>query len=319
MTDNKSKEKLYLPISLISWAVSFFFLVIIANKISFLSPNLATFLSATLLVALSVFVVFGFSKLNLHRTTYLAIGAIGLIGVYLTATPLVSRTKTISKVCNPISETFFITINTSVTALETEKLNAPTRNALFSENRNFLEDLIPESKYLILLLALFQLTLASGIGMWIGKGIDDISHLIPIAIVATLADIWSVSAGATSLIIVSSHIHYFLLRFPIIGIGKIAFLIGLTDFLFFAIFFQASVRYNLGIIKNTALLCLSFLIAVASALWAEKGLPVLPFMAILFVAGNYKNLKLKKEEIKQIILFLLAIGIVFSIFTFVFK
>jgi hypothetical protein len=161
-----------------------------------------------------------------------------------------------------------------------------------------------------------QLAMAAGIGLWIAEGIDDITHLIPVALVATIADIWSVSAGTTAKIVVSSSINFFLLRFPVLGNNSIPFLIGLTDFLFFAIFFQAAVRYKLGALKNAILLILSFFIAIITALYSNTGLPVLPFMAVLFIAGNFSRLELKKEELKQVLLFVIVILLVFALVTY---
>jgi len=56
----------------------------------------------------------------------------------------------------------------------------------------------------------------------------------------------------------------------------------------------------------------SFLTAVAAAIFFRVGLPVLPFMAVLFVAGNFGQLKLKREEIKQILIFLVVILLLFT-------
>jgi hypothetical protein len=194
-----------------------------------------------------------------------------------------------------------------------EVLSIAVRNKFFNAINQQLAEEFPESAQSILLLALMQLMLAAGIGLWIGEGIDAISHLIPVAIVATVADIWSVSAGATAKIVVSSAINYFLLRFPMPGHNAIPYLIGLTDFLFFAIFFQAAVRFNLGVKKNVLLLLSSFLITVGAAIFFSTGLPVLPFMSLIFVAGNYRHLSLNKEEARQILLFVVFIIIAFTL------
>lgn len=267
------------------------------------------------LVYLSIFIVFGFSKLALDRQKYLLIGLIGLIAVYFSAAPMIKRTKKIARSCNNVAETISATVNIFGVSADAEKLTTHFINSAINDEKDVLEKVIPENHWLIILLALAQLTLASGIGMWIGEGIDELSHLIPIALMATIADVWSVSAGATSVIIISPSIHYFLLRFPIIGTNEIAFLIGLSDFLFFTIFFQAATRYKLGVLKNTILLSSSFIIAIAAALFFRTGLPVLPFMAALFVIGNWKNLTINKKEIKQIAFFLIGVLIVFAVAT----
>ena len=108
---------------------------------------------------------------------------------------------------------------------------------------------------------------------------------------------------------------FFLLRFPLIGGARTPFLIGLTDFLFFAIFYQAAVRFNLGLKKNICLLVASFLIAVASAIFSQTGLPVLPFMAAFFVVGNFRQLDVNRKDIKLIALFIFGMLIAFGLFT----
>ncbi|MBF0546829.1 MAG: hypothetical protein HQM08_20485 [Candidatus Riflebacteria bacterium] len=191
------------------------------------------------------------------------------------------------------------------------------RNHYFFKFEEFLTKTFPENTFQILLLSLTQIFIAAGIGLWIGNGIDKPGHLIPVCIVAGLADTWSVSAGATSLIIRSPIIHHFLLRFPLIGstTAEYPFLIGLTDFLFFGLFYRASVRFSLGEKKNIFLLALSFVIAITAAIFCGIGIPVLPFSAGLFLIANWTNLNLKKEEILQICLFLLMAGLSAFIFT----
>jgi hypothetical protein len=298
-----------------SWAVVFALAFKFASNWASIPTSVGMFFSAVLLIFLAIQIVSGFSKLKLHRTHFLAIGAIGLIAVFFLAKPLVKRTDYVSHSSDSICESFLVTAQSHLPGFPVNKILPSFRNeAYMGLIQNYKKE-IPESQWLIMVLGLAQLTLASGIGLWIGEGIDEASHLIPIAIVATLSDIWSVSAGATSMIIVSSNIHFFLLRFPLIGGARIPFLIGLTDFLFFAIFFQAAVRFNLGLKKNIFLLVASFLIAVASAIFSQTGLPVLPFMAAFFVVGNFRQLDVNRKDIKLIALFVFGMLIAFGLFT----
>lgn len=305
-------QLLMFPTALAVWAVSFLLLHKIAPAIAFIPENPATFLAATLLTLLSAFVVHGFSCLKLHRTAYLLLGALAAAAVFHAAQPMVERSRAINRSGDIPGEVLFLTAESSGLKMPADKLLLETRNRIFLACSQEVSSAIPEPAGMILLLCLLQLALASGIGLWIGEGIDEIAHLIPVAIVATVADIWSVSAGATSMIVVSSAINYFLLRFPLPGTSEIPYLIGLTDFLFFAIFFQAARRFALGTAKNAVLLLASFLTAVAAAIFFRVGLPVLPFMALLFVAGNFRQLKLKREEIKQILIFLVVILVLFT-------
>ena len=303
--------------AIIGWVCFFLIFRLAGQHISIDNKASAYFLSATMLVILSVWVVKGFSRLELNRQIYLFIGVAGLVIVLTAATPLVKRAELVNRSASAPGELLLLSCAYNVPLTGITKIVLPVRNSIFNEISHFISSLFKESVFLIIILSIAQLILASGIGLWIAKGIDKLSHLIPIALVATIADIWSVSAGATAKIIISPHINYFLLRFPLIANNEIPYLIGLTDFLFFAIFLQASIRYNLGTIKNAVLLSFSFIIAFSAAIIAGKGLPVLPFMAILFVAGNYKNLEIDKKEMKLVFVFLLVALAIFAATTYI--
>lgn len=303
--------------AIILWTGVFAAGVAIRPYLPDLSQEAAFFLTATVLVALGFLWVAGFSGLALHRTTYMAIGVIGLALITLTARPLVDRTQAIEKAAGTTSNGFLLAEALSHAPGPRGEWVLVARNRLHGRISDFLEETFPEDPFRIFLLCTCQLLLASGIGLWIGAGVDERSHLIPIALVATLADIWSVSKGATALIIRSSHIHYFLLRFPLLGgtTESLPFLIGLTDFLFFGIYFQSAVKFDLGTRKNVILLGAGFLTTVGAALFFHVGLPVLPFISILFVLGNLNRLSLKKEDLKPIVLFLAAVGVAFWAFS----
>lgn len=307
-----SRNSLFLPLSISCWVILFFAALFWPASLA-LPQQAALFIAATILTLISALVVTGFSRLKLHRNLYLLIGVVGLAATIYCAKPLVKRSNFLNSSGAIPGQLLFAAADMNGMPGISEQLLIEHRNEMFKAINRQLSDEFPESAQLILLLALVQLTLASGIGLWIGEGIDEIAHLLPVAIVATVADIWSVSAGATAKIVVSSAINYFLLRFPMPGYGTIPYLIGLTDFLFFAIFFQAALRFNLGAIKNALLLLSSFFIAVAAAIFFATGLPVLPFMALLFVAGNYSQLHLKKEEVRQILVFVVFIIIAFTL------
>ena len=279
------------------------------------SRALTTFIAAILLTILAFFVIYGFSDLRLHRTSYMLMGAAFLLLTYYAATPMVARSNIISKNADIPIKTLQLSAATAGFPPESASSLRDIAGQAVAPGIEHLQTNLPEKVWQILLLALAQLGLACGIGLWIGEGIDEASHLIPVAIVATVADIWSVSAGATAQIVVSSAINYFLLRFPVPGSGAIPYLIGLTDFLFFAIFYQAARRFELGARKNAIILGCSFVPAIGGALFFQTGLPVLPFMAVFFVAGNFSKLKLKKEDVKIIAAFILVILTIFSLIT----
>jgi hypothetical protein len=308
---NRPRNLLALPINLALWCGSFLLLCRFGQQID-IAEKIAVFIGAALLTVLSELVIDGFSRLQQHRSIYLLIGAVAAVAVFHAARPMVNRSSLLNDSGRIPRQVLFLTAAVSGSPAPSESYLTATGNWIFTGITSTVKDSVPENPDAILLLALLQLTLAAGIGLWIGEGIDEAAHLIPVAAVAAFADIWSVSAGATARIIISPMINYFLLRFPIPGSSEIPYLIGLTDFLFFAIFYQSARRFNLGVLKNAVLLTLSFLIAVYAAIFLATGLPVLPFMAVIFVAGNFARLKLKREEVKQIVAFLVVISLVFA-------
>jgi hypothetical protein len=289
---------------------------ILSFKVSNEYPRMAIMLGATVLTLLCILVIHGFSKLNLHRSKYLLIGGIGLVGAMYFATPMVNNARNSNQVKRINFRALEICLSGSLDYSASSCLMKAVKNDFGGEFISFLSDNLREPLQSILFLAMAQIVLASGIGLWIGSGIDKISHLLPVALVAGFADIWSVFAGATSEIIASPSINYFFLRFPVLGMERLQYLIGLTDYLFYAIFFQAAVRFGLGAKKNMLLLISSFLVTVGFALYFKLGLPVLPFMGALFVLGNYKKLSISKKEGKEMFYFLLAIGAVFFLITY---
>jgi hypothetical protein len=281
------------------------------------SDAVAKFLSAGVLIGLSFGLVSSISSLHLHRNGYLLLGVAGLVLVSQSAHLFVQRTRISHQFAHHSGQILFQSVESISPGLAATSQVIETRNVLYQGIADLVKETFPYHSYHVFALCVSQLLLAAGIGLWIGTGIDAVGHLLPIALVAGLADIWSVSAGATSLIIQSPTIHYFLLRFPLIGGTEFYYplLIGLTDFLFFGIFFQAARRFNLGLQRNVLLLGLSFFLAVAAALFLAVGLPVLPFMAVCFLAGNFRRLTMTKEEWKQVIGFLVGVAVIGYIVT----
>jgi len=299
------------------WSVGFFLCLFVVPFLPDFSKEIGITFSAGILACLSMVFVIGFSRLNLDRMTYLAIGAVAVAVVFKTATPLVQRAKFLDFSGRIPGSVFFMTINMTQLPVASSEHGIKARNEIYHNVQDFLEKFMPESPFLIFLLGIAQLLVASGVGLWIGLGVDKPGHLLAISIVAGLADIWSVFAGTTAEIVQSSQINYFLIRFPLLSGPAVSmpYLIGLVDFLFFGIFFQAAVRFGLGEKKNVLLLGLSFFLAVFGAVALKVGLPVLPFMAVLFVGGNYREMKLEPQEKRQLFCFLLIVSLIAVILT----
>ncbi|MBF0408945.1 MAG: hypothetical protein HQM10_16470 [Candidatus Riflebacteria bacterium] len=309
-------KPLFITLSL--WIIIFFAVPAANNFLPEIPRHFSYFFTSLFLVVLSLSVVAGFSKLYLHRNFYLLICAVFMAMNFAAAKPLILRTNTISDCSKIPGAVILLTLaQTNEPAFHSAQ-TIELCNHIFFAVENFLTENFPEKAAGILLLSISQLGIAAGLGLWIGNGVDKAGHLIPVALVAALADAWSVSAGATSLIIRSSVIHHFLLRFPLIGKvpTEIPFLIGMADFLFFGLFYRASERFSLGLRKNTLLMGISFVFAIGTAIFFKVGIPVLPFMSVLFIAANWKHITLTKEETTQLGIFLLIAAAAAAAFTF---
>jgi len=134
--------------------------------------------------------------------------------------------------------------------------------------------------------------LASGI-------IKKTSYLIPLSVIAGIADCWSVFAGVTKQITASRvATNYFLVNFPVSGQG-IQPLIGVADFLFSAMYLDLSQRFNLSMKRTLFVLITSFLASITLATLIGTGLPVLPIMAVLFIAAHYDRIRIVDPREKK--------------------
>ncbi len=275
-------------------------------------------IAACLMTALALAWIIAAAQAQAHRTVYLGMGALGLVGVLLLAGPEVTRVRTINRTAS---------IAGTVATLGLGQLGLPScrplvgvtlkvRNQVYAAMSDSFAPLWPPiTTQRLMLLALAQLTLATGIGLWIGRGIDEIGYLIPVALVAGLADIWSVFAGATQMIVRNAEINYFLMRFPEPGTTQLPMLIGLSDYLFAAIFYASAVKFNLAVRRTLALVFASFVIAVGLAFVCQNGFPVLPIMALLFVVGNLGRLTVSRRDVVTTVYVLIGMGLVFLLAT----
>jgi hypothetical protein len=125
------------------------------------------------------------------------------------------------------------------------------------------------------------------------------SYIIPLSLVAGMADIWSVFAGLTKEIAESkTAMNYALITYPVSGQGVLP-LIGATDFLFATMYFSISLRFNLSIKRTFLLTVTAFLVSLAAAFLMRTGIPVLPVMAALFIIGHYKDVRIVDPKEKR--------------------
>ena len=149
------------------------------------------------------------------------------------------------------------------------------------------ENLENGSGSLLALANLFRILAAACVGISLARYVSSVGVVLLIAAVATASDLFSVFAGPTKTLVEedSPILDLLLLVFPTFG-SPLGFGLGVSDFIFLALFSAASRFLNLRYITTLLGLCFATLLAVTAGLLLERPLPALPFIAIAFVLAN---------------------------------
>ena len=114
------------------------------------------------------------------------------------------------------------------------------------------ESLIPGSslaqeRTLCLTLDLLLLQLAMVGGLWVAGLVERAGFIVPMLLVAALADVWSVAFGLTRLIVDADKAAWVCLSYPVAGCANPVLVIGAADLLFTALLLRLSVRFSLSL------------------------------------------------------------------------
>jgi hypothetical protein len=111
--------------------------------------------------------------------------------------------------------------------------------------------------------------------------------ILIIVAAAIVSDLFSVFAGPTRALVRgdSPLLDVLLLVFPTFG-SALGFGLGLSDFIFLALFAAASRSLNFRYVPTLLGVCSAAFLALTAGLLLERPLPALPFVAIAFVFVN---------------------------------
>jgi hypothetical protein len=169
----------------------------------------------------------------------------------------------------------------------------------------------------IFLVDLAILGIAFNLGKLVGLLVNQRSFIVPLALVAAVADLWSVFAGPTAQIIqVPDYYRYFLVCYPQLGSTILSPIIGIGDFTFLALFLTLIPRFELRARSTSWGIIISFIIALFLSTISNKGIPVVPFMATAFLVANWKLLEFKRSDIRTAFIFILLFLVVVISFTY---
>jgi hypothetical protein len=153
------------------------------------------------------------------------------------------------------------------------------------------EDLESSSGVFVLLTLPFadlsRILAAACVGIALGRYITSVGVVLIIVLVAIASDLFSVFAGPTRVLVQedSPILDGLLLVFPTFG-SALGFGLGVSDFIFLALFAAAGRFLDLRYAATLLGLCFAAFLAVTAGLLLQRPLPALPFIAIAFVIVN---------------------------------
>ena len=134
---------------------------------------------------------------------------------------------------------------------------------------------------------LARIIAAACIGISLARYITSVGTVLIVVVVAIASDIFSVFAGPTEALVRANSplLDFLLIVFPTFG-SPLGFGLGLSDFIFLALFAAAGRFLNLRYAATLLGVCAAAFLAVTAGLLLERPLPALPFIAIAFVLSN---------------------------------
>lgn len=134
---------------------------------------------------------------------------------------------------------------------------------------------------------LFRVLAAATLGVSLARYISSVGVVVLVVAVAIASDLFSVFAGPTKTLVEedSPALDALLLVFPTFG-SALGFGLGVSDFIFLALFASASHFLNLRYFATLLCVCCGAFLALSAGLVLVRPLPALPFVATAFVLAN---------------------------------
>jgi hypothetical protein len=157
----------------------------------------------------------------------------------------------------------------------------------------------PARPLLAALLSVALLLVASALGATLGRRVAEPGHVLAVALMSGLMDLWSVlDPGGPSARIAAdvaaepSVLSAFILGFPALGSGAPTPLIGGGDALFAALYAAALARHGVAEPRALAALVLGFATGMLTTLAAARPIPLLPLLgaAVVLCDGRLRSL-----------------------------
>jgi hypothetical protein len=134
---------------------------------------------------------------------------------------------------------------------------------------------------------LSRILAAACLGIALARYITSVGVVLIIVLAAIVSDLFSVFVGPTRVLVQedSPILDGLLLVFPTFG-SALGFGLGVSDFIFLALFAAAGRFLNLRYAATLLGVCFAAFLAVTAGLLLQRPLPALPFIALAFVLVN---------------------------------
>jgi hypothetical protein len=152
---------------------------------------------------------------------------------------------------------------------------------------------------------------------------------LPVCLVAALADVFTVFWGPTHQALEKAPKLVTKLSLAIpqagsaagpVGAKGIAYVatIGLGDFIFLALFMSLAVRFGFRLVATFWAMLVMALVGIVLALanpFGLRGMPLLPYMSVGFIAVNWGEFRLTRQERRDLAIALVIVAAMFGIVT----
>jgi hypothetical protein len=125
------------------------------------------------------------------------------------------------------------------------------------------------------------LALGSALGTWVGASIEQPGHLLFVAIVSSVADMFSVThpdGPSAQIARQPEALALLALPWPMLGMRHAAPLLGVGDVVFTSLYWSAARRHHLPLKRTLFALTCAYFVTVVAVLATARPIPVLPLL-----------------------------------------
>jgi hypothetical protein len=147
------------------------------------------------------------------------------------------------------------------------------------------------------------LAAAAQLGASLGARIEKPGHLMAVAAISTVADLWSVydpngisARMAEKAAQAPDKIVLFAVPWPMLGTPFIAPIIGAGDILFTALYLATFERHGLSLKRGSIALLLGYALGLAAILTTERPVPLLPLLGAAILLSDRRTASLEPRE-----------------------